>query len=290
MSAHGNDWRYRLRGDPASWLLDYTDNPSIYFWFQRDIIGRPADASALVQAREQILYSLPVQQIFAAQDAAGFWENPESIDQPRYRATLWSLALLAELGAPRTSRRARAACEFILQNHFSDDGKLDDQPNAGLLLRTLFYFNYPADPRLARLIDALAANVPSLTPGAAMYALWALIELPEEQRHPTVLEAITNGEELLLDALARDEFITFGAFPPFDETDALLALRILVMRGRANDPRASRAIERIWAMQGDGARWNLEKSYNGTVVATLEGAGTPSKWATLNALRVVTKS
>lgn len=288
MSARGTDWRYRLRGDPASWLLDYADNPSVYFWFQRDIIGRPEDASALAQAREQILHSPPVQQIFAAQDATGFWENPASLDQPRYRATLWSLALLAELGAPRASRRARTACEFILQNHFSD-GNLDDQPNAGLLLRTLFYFNYHADSRVARTIDALAARVPSLAPGAALYAVWALIEMPKQHRSPAVLKAIAHGEEILLDALARDEFTTFGAFPPFDETDALLALRVLAMRGRAQEPRATRAIEKIWAMQGDGARWELEKSFNGTVAATLEDAGAPSKWATLNALRVLTK-
>ena len=27
-----SDWRCRLRGDPANWLLDVEDNPSIYFW------------------------------------------------------------------------------------------------------------------------------------------------------------------------------------------------------------------------------------------------------------------
>jgi hypothetical protein len=292
MSAPAANWRQRLRGDPASWLLDYSDNPSVYFWFQRDVIGRPEDANALRQARELILYSTPVQQLFAAQDDAGFWDNPHSLDQPRYRATLWSLALLAELGAPRASRRARAACEFILQNHLGagDDLGLDDQAMAGLLLRTLNYFGYYADPRVARAIDALAASVPSLAPGAAMYAVWALIEIPDDHRSPAALAAIAQCEESLLDALARDAFPTLGAFPPFDATDALLALRVLAQRGRVHDARAQRAIEKIWARQEVGARWSLEKSLKGKLVAQLDDAGTLSKWATLNALRVLTKS
>src|SRR5512142_3134817 len=122
MNATTSDWRYRLRGDPAAWLLDYADNPSVCFWFQRDIVGRPEDSPSLQAMREQILFSKPVQDVFAAQDESGFWESPLSLDLPRYRATLWSLALLAELGIPRASRHARAACEFVLQNHLNEDG------------------------------------------------------------------------------------------------------------------------------------------------------------------------
>ncbi len=280
MSAPPPGWRYRLRGDPAPWLLDYADNPSVYFWFQRDIVGRPEDAAALIQAREMILYSAPVQQILAAQDAGGLWGNPESLATPRYAATLWQLSLLAELGVPRASRRAHATCEFILQNHLAADGNftgLDDQA-AGLLLRTLLYFGYHDDPRVARALDALAASVPTSAPGAALYALWAFAEISPHRRSPAVAATIARGEEIVLDALARNEFPVFGAFPPFDERDALLALRVLAALGRANDARASDVIENIWARQGDGGRWRLEGDHS-----------TPSTWATLNVLRVVTK-
>ncbi len=90
------DWRFRLKGDPTRWLLDEADNPSVYYWFQRDIVGRPENAPALLEARDKILFSAPAQELFAAQNELGFWENPDSLDVPRYRATLWSLALLAE--------------------------------------------------------------------------------------------------------------------------------------------------------------------------------------------------
>jgi hypothetical protein len=278
------NWRERLRGDPARWLLDDDDNPSVYFWFQRDIVGRPENAPALVRAREKILYSAPAQELLAAQDKAGFWDNSDSLIEPRYRATLWSLALLAELGMPRASRRARAASEFILQNDFAPDNTF-----AGLLLRTLLYFNDAADPRIARALDAMIASIPNASAGAAVYSAWALAELPPPQRSSAARAALADATEMILDALARDAFPMLGTFPPFDASDALLALRVLALAGRVNDTRARGVIEKIWAMQGADARWNLARSFNGQMAARLEDAGVPSKWATLNALRIVTK-
>lgn len=276
------NWRYRLRGDPANWLLDAEDNPSVYFWFQRDIVGRPFESAALREAREQILYSTPVQEIFAAQNELGYWENPESLGEPMHRATLWSLALLAELGIPRNSRRARTACEFVLQNHLQEDGKfnLADDRLAGLLVRALVYF-CGDDPRLKPAVECI---LPDAEQGN-IFALWALADAPEAAFAP----AVEHGAEAVLNALARGEYKTFGASPSFDKFDALLALRVLVQLNRARDARAMEIIDKVWERQGEGARWALEKSYNGSLAAHVEDAGVPSKWATLNVLRVVTK-
>lgn len=283
MNATPSDWRYRLRGDPAAWLLDYADNPSVYFWFQRDIVGRPEDSPALRVAREQILYSAPVQQAFATQDASGFWESPASLDLPLCRATLWTLSLLAQLGVPRTSRRANAACEFVIQNYLNDNGTfsgLCDHSRAGLLVHSLLYFKRD-DPRLDRAVDRLASGAAA----GNSFALWAFVER-RDSRHR---EAAEEGAERLLDRLAHGSFRNWAIFPSFDEDDALLALRLLADLGRAGDARAEAAKEEIWARQDDGARWNLDQDYNGMLVATLEEAGRPSKWVTLNVLRVMAK-
>src|SRR5690349_7918809 len=98
-------WKKYLRRDPTRWLLE-TDNPSIVLWYQLDIAHRPEDALGVVATRERVLYSDPVQAIFRAQRELGFWEDEDSLSQPYYHATLWNLALLAELGIPRHSRRA----------------------------------------------------------------------------------------------------------------------------------------------------------------------------------------
>ncbi len=283
-----DEWRHRLRGDPTNWLLDPDDNPSVYFWFLRDIVGRPEDAPALLEARERILYSAPVQALFATQSESGFWEDPASLDEPRYRATLWQLARLAELGAPRRSRRARAACEFALQNHLASTGafQLRDPALAGLLIRALLYFGYADDARLSRALDGLCADAAR----GNLFALWALAELPPARRDAPRVDAVTRGAAILLDALARGEWATFGAFPPFDARDAVLALRVLAMLGRARDPRARPAIEELWRRQEEGARWRLEKSYDGSLTALREDVSAPSKWATLDALRIVTRT
>ncbi len=285
MNAPQIGWRYRLRGDPAAWLLDEADNPSVYFWFQRDIVGRPEDSPALIAARERILYSPAVQEIFGAQDADGYWESPASLDLPRYRSTLWALATLAELGLARTSRRARLACEMVIQGHLNDDGAftgLRDQGRAGLLVRTLAYFNRD-DPRLA---PAYARLVPEAKAGK-VYAAWALAEAPHPERDPLIAETA----ESLLRAIASGTFRTVGAFPPFDPTDLLLAVRVVMLLGHLDDPRAVQAVEAIWARQQEGARWSLDTSYRGEVIGDgLEPAGALSKWATLAALRVLTKT
>lgn len=281
MSSAQSDWRYRLKGDPASWLLDDSDNPSIFFWFLRDIVGRPEESPALIRAQEQILYSHPVQAIFALQDPMGFWESPNSLDLPRYSATLWMLALLAELGISRTSRRASLACGFVLQNHVNSDGAfigLRDTSSTGLLARTLVYFKR-GDSRLVPILDRLE---PSASQGN-VYALWALAESRREKYRGSVGE----GKEKLAEEIARGGFTVFGAFPPFESKDLILALRILKAVGGTGDQRILTALERIWENQKDGARWSLEMDFNGLLPLVLDSARMPGKWATLNVLRAV---
>jgi len=295
------DWRQRLRGDPANWLLDADDNPSVAFWFLRDIVHRPEDAATMLDLREQILFSQAVQDIFAAQNALGYWHNPDLLDQPRHRSTLWTLARLTELGIPRTSRRARAACEFALGNL-----NLADKSTLGLLAHSLTYFNYRNDARLASILDSLATDAE----GGNIFALWALADatnvISREWSDREILFSESSNEisrsarndsqqllehsaEQLLNRLARGEFKTWGAFPSFDADDALLALRVLGQLNRWGDARAASAIENVWARQGPGARWALDKSYEGSAVARVEIAPEPSKWATLNVLRVITQ-
>lgn len=276
------DWRYRLRGDPARWLLDEGDDPSIAFWFQRDFVGRPEDAPLLENLRNRILFSDTVQALFAAQDGSGFWESPTSLELPRYRATMWSLAFLAELGIPRNCRRARAACEFILQNHLNEDGAftgLRDLSSSGLLVRSLVYFRYGGDARMIAALDRLGVDASA----GNLFALWTFAELRENQ----YAHHVTQGVERVLTGLADAEFDVFGAFPPFENRDVLLALRVLNMLGRHHDNRCERAWRQVWDRQQDGARWKLDESFEGMLLSSQAGPDRLAKWATLNVLRIV---
>ena len=115
-------WKKFLRYDPTRWLLE-TNDPSILLWYQIEIAHRPEDAPGVTETRERVLYSEPVQTIFAAQNELGFWGDAsdavhrQQLAVPHYHATLWNLALL---GRTRHSARRAAACvtpcEFVLQN------------------------------------------------------------------------------------------------------------------------------------------------------------------------------
>jgi hypothetical protein len=59
----------------------------------------------------------PVPRILAAQQADGHWEGPERFCAAKYRGTVWSLLILAELGADGRNARVRAACEAVLRGH-----------------------------------------------------------------------------------------------------------------------------------------------------------------------------
>jgi hypothetical protein len=279
MIANLDAWRQYLRADPTRYLLDES-NPSVQFWYLVDIANRPEEARAVQNARQEVLFSKPVQEIFDEQHADGHWGRPEVLDRPLYNATVWNLALLAELGLPRDSRRARLACEFVLQNYLESNGALRalaDAINAGYLLRALAYFGAGAriQTALARFLEFARDSNDTRVHAIALYALG-------ENREPDA-SAIHTSLTFLLDHLPTGPI----TFPPFDPADELLTLRVLARHGAIRDPRARPALDRLLAKQSATARWPLQRDLNDYLATTLEYMGPESRWATLNALRVI---
>ena len=126
MNPEAERWRTYLRQDPTRFLLDADANPSVYLWYLIDLAHRPENSVAVSGARERVLYSPPVQHIFAAQQREGYWATPDSLAKPYYRATLWNLAHLAELGIPRDSRRAERLANSPCRIFSTSVGALPD--------------------------------------------------------------------------------------------------------------------------------------------------------------------
>jgi hypothetical protein len=291
MNSETELWRIYLRRDPTRFLLDADTNPSVYLWYLIDLANRPEDSVAVADARERVLYSPPVQDIFAAQQAEGYWATPDSLAKPYYHATLWNLALLAELGVPRDSRRARAAYEFALQSFLDEHGRFGglDAVESGYLIHALAYFRPNVDERVTRAARALAQiAVEADSDEARVSALWAWADLCDD---PEVSGAARNVRELSLDSLAGRGTRGFApiTFPPFEPRDPLFISHVLAAYGCANDPRAGYLIESILQKQDEWGRWPLEKTLNGSMTACTEEVTSASRWATLNALRVVVK-
>ena len=127
-------------------------------------------------------------------------------------------------------------------------------------------------------------------------ALKALAEVPPDKRRPEVAATIENGAEYFLrhhvykrshnlNRACKPEWRRFG-FPRMWHTDALEILRILTRLGY-HDSRMQEAIDLVISKQDERGIWKLDDTFNGSFQVNIEVKGQPSKWVTLNALRVL---
>ena len=130
----------------------------------------------------------------------------------------------------------------------------------------------------------------------AVKSLKALGEIPPEQRTKAVKDTIKNGAEYLLihrlyksshdpKVIAKAFWVNFG-FPTLWKIDALEMLGVLVTLGYRDD-RMQDAIDLLVSKQDEQGRWKMEKSWNSRLLVSLEKDGKPSKWITLQALRIL---
>jgi hypothetical protein len=282
-------WRKFLRKDPTRFLLDADGNPSVYLWYLIDLAHRPEDSSVVNEARERVLFSSPVQEVFAAQHSDGYWTTADSIAEPYHRATLWNLALLAELGIPRDSRRARAASEFGLQNFLLDDGRFAGLGlvESGYLIHALAYFRFGHDDRVLRAARALITPAQGgISFEGRVMALWAWADFLYDAEISAAADKVRG---LVLTSIGSFNAGDFSPIthPPFDPRDPLFVSRVLTAHDIANDRRAGWLIESLLGKQNEQSHWPLERSLKESLIAHVEEATTSSHWATLNALRII---
>jgi hypothetical protein len=77
----------QVRGDPTVWLLG-EDNPSVRYLTLCYLLDRPEDDPEVEATRAAIPRSRVVERIFGRQAPGGFWGDPASPYQPKYKASL----------------------------------------------------------------------------------------------------------------------------------------------------------------------------------------------------------
>jgi hypothetical protein len=153
-----------LRSDPLPWLLSPDPaNPFIRYFALRDLLDRPSTDPELLRARAEIMSSGPVPAILNAQHPEGYWFKPGTGYSPKYRATVWQIILLAELGADPSDERVRRGCEYLLNHNPAATGGFSynesHSPSGvvhclnGNLLYALFILGYAQDPRVLAALD-----------------------------------------------------------------------------------------------------------------------------------------
>ncbi len=117
------DWKNLLHGDPVPWLLD-ADTPGVPYLALRDLLDCPPDNPDLAAAKHAAYQAGPIATVLANMQPDGYWVEPGPGYNPKYFSTVWSLILLAELGARLADdERIARACGYILDLALTSGGQ-----------------------------------------------------------------------------------------------------------------------------------------------------------------------
>lgn len=142
------------------WLLE-TDNVGIRYLATRDLIE--ADTNELNKSRKRAHVEGPIAQVLSKMNSEGYWEKPGSGYYPKYKGTVWSIILLAQLGASiQVDERITTACSYVLDHTLSKGGHftINGQPSGtvdclqGNLCASLLDLG-PEDSRLDKAFQAV---------------------------------------------------------------------------------------------------------------------------------------
>lgn len=140
--------KIKLNGDALPWLLE-EDNPGVRYLAMRDLLGLQKDDPELAVARRIAHQQGPIANVLNKMETDGYWMKSGPGYGPKYKSTVWSLLLLAQLGASVTEdARIQTACNYYLDHALASGGQ----------------FSYNAEP--SGTIDCLHGNM-----------CWSLLEL-----------------------------------------------------------------------------------------------------------------
>ena len=300
------------------WLLE--GDPAIRWHVMRDLANASADDVAVERARvERDGWGA---RLLALEDPDGLWAGgacfPASYrggepGQP-WTATMHTLQTLQLLGLDPASAAARRAIVLVAENgrweHAAQryfDGEVEPCIN-GITIETGAYFGVRVESIVERVLaerlddggwncEVENGSVRSSF-DTTINVLDGLLEFERATGESAgVRTARRGGEEYLLERalfrrkstgeVVRPAFLDF-AFPYYWHYDVLRALDYFRKSGANPDPRMAEAVEVIKSKRQPDGRWLLDRIHPGQVYFDLEGGvGTPSRWNTLRALRVL---
>ncbi|HEX2997872.1 MAG TPA: hypothetical protein VHP14_23820 [Anaerolineales bacterium] len=109
-------WKNQLRKDSLPWLLE-SDNPGVRYLALRDIPHLASDDRELKSARRAAHKEGPIAEVLSHMNKEGYWVKSGPGYNPKYRSTVWSMILLAQLGASvNEDKQIDQACKYVLDN------------------------------------------------------------------------------------------------------------------------------------------------------------------------------
>ena len=116
-------WQNQLKGDSLTWLLE-SETPEVRYLALRDLLDLPASDADLQTASSAAHKNGPIAMILNEMDPDGYWVQPGPGYNPKYRSSVWSVILLAQLGASvHADKRIPQACKYLLDHALTDGGQ-----------------------------------------------------------------------------------------------------------------------------------------------------------------------
>lgn len=222
------------KNSALEWLLD-PEEIGVKYLAMRDLLKRPPEN--LQEVRKSAHSEGPIAMVLSKMQPEGYWEKPGHGYYPKYSGTVWSVILLAQLGAsPEMDSRITTACSYILDNNLTQEGHftVNGLPSgtADCLQGNLCYSLLElecTDSRLDEAFEWMARSVtgegvapmkdknaplryyagkcgPNFACGAnnklpcawgAVKVMMAFGKLPKEKRTPLINDAIKTGVHFL---------------------------------------------------------------------------------------------
>jgi hypothetical protein len=116
-------WQNRIKGDSLAWLLE-PGEPAVRLQALQALQNRAPDDPLCQEARFAAHQQGPIPAILENMAPEGYWEETGPGYLPKYRSTVWSVVLLAQLGASlHLDERIQRACAYLLDHSLSPDGQ-----------------------------------------------------------------------------------------------------------------------------------------------------------------------
>ncbi|MFN8597406.1 MAG: nitrogen fixation protein NifH [Anaerolineae bacterium] len=112
-----------------TWLLEPND-PGVRYLALRDLVE--CGAAELRAARTAAHQHGPIAAVLAKMNQSGYWAKPGPGYLPKYRSTVWSIILLAQLGASvDEDERLDRACAYVLDQALTPGGQFSASGTPG---------------------------------------------------------------------------------------------------------------------------------------------------------------
>jgi len=229
-------WPNIIPEKTLNWLLEPED-PGVRYLALKQLSGLSENDPEIISALEIAHREGPIKTVLDAMHLDGYWVDDGPGYNPKYRSAVWSLILLAQLGASAEfDSRINKACQRYLNSVLSANGQISSTgPPSGTsdclqgnILASLLDLGY-LDPRLDKAFEWMARSVtgegvspmkdknaalryyagkigPDFQCGAnnklacawgAVKVMLAFSKLPEDKRTPLIHRAIQKGIDFL---------------------------------------------------------------------------------------------